>query len=115
MALTEETMNVMRSMKLSGSSWVEIAAIFGYSPDTMRSYAPRIMMECTNSDKISKTSLGKSIATYVALTSESDETKLKAAKLLDDGLVEKEGRPIKKTTIIMEEILKELDNEIPSE
>jgi hypothetical protein len=106
--ITEEEMRVMRALKLSGSTWNEIAAIFGYAASTLRHRRGDIMDGTTNGDKIKRKGFADTVAMHLALTSDSDETRLRAAKLLSGEPDYKEKKPKRSTTIIIDEIMNEL-------
>jgi hypothetical protein len=106
--ITESEMAVMRTLKLSGSTWAEIAAIFGYNPGSLKNKARVIMEGTTKGDVIKRSSFGKSVAMHVALTSDTDDTRLRAAKVLSDAPDIEDRRITRSTRTVVEEITREL-------
>ena len=109
MKLRKSDYPIIATMKLSGSTWSEIGALYGVTSGHLRNLKSDIMEGYTVGDKFKRSSFGKSVAMHVALTSSDADTRLRASKQLigtDTDTVETEAT--KDTSTVRLEILHEL-------
>jgi uncharacterized protein YjcR len=105
---------IIAAMRLSGSKWAEIAAIYGCSTNHLKNLKSVIMDGFTEVERIRKSDLAKTVATHLALTAEKEETKLSAAKsLMEPGVAPEEDSQSR--TKGDEQIVRELKIELSSQ
>ena len=80
--IPKEHYPLIAAMRLSGSRWTDIAAIYNCHPGSLRNLKDDIMEGTSEADATTKSSIASTVALYIALTAEKDEHRLNAAKSL---------------------------------
>ena len=111
MKIRKEDYPIIASLKLSGSTWAEIAALYGVTSGHLRNRKDDIMKDTTEGDKFKRSSFAKTVAMHIALKTDDNDTKLRAVKTLIDNSTDDKAATTTTTRSrhsIVEEIMSEL-------
>ena len=103
---------IIAKLKLSGSTWGEIAAIYGVTAGHLMDIKSEIFKGTSEADRVKNSGLGKTIIRHIALTTDDEDRRLKAAKALIDSDPDKgqadAGSQVKDDSALVREIRIEL-------